>query len=888
MVISVKINNLMKEGMGKKKVYILFTILFCITCIGCFIWFPLNLKGFIWIGETKDGLVQHYNALMYYGRYLRSILSTGHIPLWDFSLGYGADILTTLHYYTIGDPLNLLSVFVPVQYTEYLYIFLILLRYYLAGCSFMAYCRFMKKRDNDILVGTIIYVFCGYAMYAGIRHPYFLNPMIYLPLLCIGIEKIYQKKSPVLFMSMICISACSNFYFFYMLVIMCVFYAIIRFFHYYHDHYFYSIMSSLIRFIRYGLIGILMSCIILVPVLILFFNTSRSQTQVYIPYLYNLDYYIKLLFESTTVVSIPYWSIQAFSSLTVISVLVMFVDTTQKLSLKISWLILTIGLCIPFFGSFMNGMSYVTNRWIFAYAFCNAYIVVCGLSCISSLKLNQIFIICLGVIVYLVLGYCFEETHNIAHHISNIFLIIFLLIIICYVSRNMFQSINKIMLGVVILNVCVNAYLRYDSNMMHYTDEFQYLTKGYEKMFLNRYKSIRNLNDTSFYRVDETNYGYLWQRNASLQSNQSSLSFFYSLGSGYISEYLSDMENVNTLSSSYTGVNYRTFLSTLASNKYFICEKNKKGAVPYGYQKIESSSKDFDIYENQYFLPIGYTYSSSLKQSTYDSLSSLEKQEALLQSVLIENPQVQYKQNNIESSLKKINTTIEENTMLQNQTIQVNQAKQRLRFTLNDNISGELYVKINGLHYDRGAQTTLTKTDIKVIYGNNSRNITVRTPYNSYYSGEENYTLNLGYMKNQPQEIYLEFKNTGEYTFKNIELYVQPMLKYSQYIQSLSKDKLENVNISLNEVSGHVSVNQNKFLLLSIPYSCGWKAFVDGQQVKLYRANVMYMGVDLSPGNHDVVLTYTTPGLKIGVILSILGWISFGYIIYFDKKGYIE
>lgn len=101
----------------------------------------------IWNG---DGLGQHYIALTYYGKYLRGIVgelfSNGNftLPLWDFSIGYGGDILTTFNYYVIGDPLNLLSILVPASKTEYLYSFLVLLRLYLAGISFSMYCRYTK------------------------------------------------------------------------------------------------------------------------------------------------------------------------------------------------------------------------------------------------------------------------------------------------------------------------------------------------------------------------------------------------------------------------------------------------------------------------------------------------------------------------------------------------------------------------------------------------------------------------------------------------------------------------------------------------------------------------------------------------------------------------
>ncbi len=56
---------------------------------------------------------------VYFGQYGRTVLRTlltEHqlvLPQWNFSLGYGGDILTTLHYYVIGDPLDLLSIACP-------------------------------------------------------------------------------------------------------------------------------------------------------------------------------------------------------------------------------------------------------------------------------------------------------------------------------------------------------------------------------------------------------------------------------------------------------------------------------------------------------------------------------------------------------------------------------------------------------------------------------------------------------------------------------------------------------------------------------------------------------------------------------------------------------
>lgn len=217
----------------KKNYFILYTLLFAMIMTFSLSFFIINKKSMIWNG---DGYKQHYQALVYFGRWGREILRnifvrhTFEIPLWDFAIGYGSDILTAFHYYVIGDPLNLLSIAVPSAYTEYLYGILIVIRLYLAGISFSLYCFEMKKSRQAALVGTLNYVFCSFLICAAYTHPFFINPMIYLPLLLIGAERIFHKKKTVLFTVMVFVSAISNFYFFYTLAFAVCFYVVIRFF----------------------------------------------------------------------------------------------------------------------------------------------------------------------------------------------------------------------------------------------------------------------------------------------------------------------------------------------------------------------------------------------------------------------------------------------------------------------------------------------------------------------------------------------------------------------------------------------------------------------------------------------------------------------------------
>ena len=96
-----------------------------------------------------DAWRQHLRALAYYGKWLRGNLwhlvhdHSLSVQTWSFGLGYGSDVLTTLHYYCIGEPLTVLTALVPEKYTKYYFEFLILLRPYLAGLSFSAYAEYM-------------------------------------------------------------------------------------------------------------------------------------------------------------------------------------------------------------------------------------------------------------------------------------------------------------------------------------------------------------------------------------------------------------------------------------------------------------------------------------------------------------------------------------------------------------------------------------------------------------------------------------------------------------------------------------------------------------------------------------------------------------------------
>ena len=89
-----------------------------------------------------------------------------------------------------------------------------------------------------------------------------------------------------------------------------------------------------------------------------------------------------------------------------------------------------------------------------------------------------------------------------------------------------------------------------------------------------------------------------------------------------------------------------------------------------------------------------------------------------------------------------------------------------------------------------------------------------------------------------------------------------------------------------NRITGNISLDASKLLFLSLPYSKGWHVFVDGKEETLLSANLMYSGVMLTAGRHTIKLTYQTPYLLTGALISLFGFILFFTLFCCRKKLY--
>lgn len=99
---------------------------------------------------------------------------------------------------------------------------------------------------------------------------------------------------------------------------------------------------------------------------------------------------------------------------------------------------------------------------------------------------------------------------------------------------------------------------------------------------------------------------------------------------------------------------------------------------------------------------------------------------------------------------------------------------------------------------------------------------------------------------------------------------MNPVAEIQEKAAKLNSETLEDLKFNASGFSGKISLDAPGMLFISLPYSSGFKAYVNGVRTEIEKANVGYMGVFLDAGSHEVEFVYETPGMKVGLLVSLM------------------
>ncbi len=886
--------------MKKRKFLISYTLLYIALAVAVWIYFHLAGKSLI---NTSDAYKQHINALMVYGKWIRGCfyqILHGDFSFqnYSFGIGYGADFYTSMQYYAVGDILNLPVAFIPTGAVYYYFQFLIVLRPFLAGLAFALLCKKRGEFDTpELLCGALSYAFCGTVMFIGMWNPFFVNAMIILPLMIYGADRIIDEGKYGVFTLSVALGAVTNFYFFYMCVLITIGYVIIRLILFRENA-----LKKIGIFWGCGILGTAMGAAVFLPVVLAFMSNPRAGLSGHgVKAIYEADFYKELITNLITYIYKPMYDTElGFTFIAIPALVFVLLNFKKRLKDVLILAVLLIMLIVPFFGFAMTGFSYMINRWCFAAELFIAVKITEMVHELKEMELKKKLALVAGEVIYAALIFILGFGQDDLVKLQLLFLAIGTVLIF---ASELFKGDKKkignciLSYGMTCLVICAVAVNGYYANAedkgnlpngyLEETTADGFLT-DYEATEVSAVLDVSQKSADDFFRY--TGRNLVW--NAGMPYGVSSTQFYFSLANGAISDYMNKLA-INEMSDfSYYGLDDRMAPLAQAGASYYSLRYDnpeEEAYVPADYAR-KGNYFNFAVFEAQHPITLGYTVDNEIDADAFEDMTPVMRQEAFLTGVLRGRPadyEPVYAHRVLDYEL-----TAGEGVTADNNSFDVSDSGQGITLNFAGDADAETYIYIKDLWCD----TVSDMDNIYFVAYSGDRQVTnkylsYKKPESQFYSGWHDYIVNMGSDAEGITRVEISFPEKGKYTAEEISVICEPNSFVLEKISELSSRSMYDVSLNLNPISrmtnkvtGYVTAEHDTNLVFQIPYEKGWKVTVDGENRRIFRANVMYFGVEIPEGVHEIKLTYHTPGLNIGIAISILAWILFVLLCVFKVR----
>jgi len=229
---------------------------------------------------TGDYTSQTYNFYTQGYHIVQNFFKTGEYPLYDFSNFLGANYLGTQSFYYVFSPLFYLLCLCPEEFLYQGILFHMVFKYALGGLfMYILLRKYFRVGKRFSLIGAYIYSFSGWALFYLWFH--FSDVLAFFPLLIIGFEKVLQERKGTLLAISLFLLGITNYFFLVNFVIFGMFYGIYRWI------YIYGVNKKrgydaktrwgvFFQAVLCCLAGVLMSCVCLLPSLVVVTSSSRA------------------------------------------------------------------------------------------------------------------------------------------------------------------------------------------------------------------------------------------------------------------------------------------------------------------------------------------------------------------------------------------------------------------------------------------------------------------------------------------------------------------------------------------------------------------------------------------------------------------------------------
>ncbi|MGM0218401.1 YfhO family protein [Enterococcus sp. AZ126] len=779
--------------------------------------------------------------------------------LYSFSDALGGTILPLSAYYLLS-PFNALVLAFPYEQLPIVILLIITLKISLMGSSMFYYLQktYQQSTFSTLLFSTS-YSLCGFVTVYCLNFMW-LDALILLPLIVLGIQRLWDHKKYMLYSAALFLSIVTNYYMGYMLCIFAVCYSL----YWYYQKTEFAEKKSIWLFIKEGRLFFVTS-----------FLTGISTSFILIPAVEGMLATKKTNFEWQTFLPTPKFGLNFLSQLGIGSV--NFEWRLDHLPTIFSGILMVL-LFIAYFqlsaiskkekrgAAFLVGFIFLSfwlelvntiwhmfqnpagfpyrNTFIFSFLMIKfAYEAFLKLKHGARLRLIVPLIFSgLLTIGYISLKFSKEKVFLLSDHyfiisLVSIWLIFGLIVLIQKTHGSKRKTVCTVLFLLVCSELVFNFWISLKDIPFGNQEKFAQTYKIQEGLITDLQKEQPNLFRIK-QTIDSNAAGYSEKNNG----YNNPILYGYAGVSSYTSTLDAKTQDTLTALGLYQKndrriayVDESKVINLLLNVNYQLTPEVKS------YQENHSSDPSTNIYENSEAIGMGFLVLQDFANLTLAKNQPLKNQEMILQ-------QIQKNEQDYFQDTQNITWSA--------------QGDNQYTLTTKTTADGELYLYAPEINWKK-------ITSFKVNGEKIQPAVYIAT----------NQVFNLGYFK-KDDVVQLQLESEKELEERVIELKTLQQETFDTLITKQQAQAFQLEEEVSGTLTGEITVTDpdRSLLYLAVPYDKNWLITVDGKKVKAQSILGNFTGIELTSGKHQITMHYRQQNFLVGVFISV--FVLFSVLFY--------
>lgn len=844
----------------------------------------ITLEVFPFGNHTPLIIDMHHQYVAFFSLLREKTLEifSGSNPLYSDSLGLGSSFLSLFSYY-LSSPFNLLMIIFPKGAITEAIALATVLKITSAGVTFSIFARkVFGRNDFSVVAGGVAYSLISFFV-AHSWNLMWLDPLILLPLVCLGLHQLLKDGKPLLYCVTLALALLTNYYIGYMLCVFLVLYYI-------------AIVISdeskptpadrvrhFWRFCYGSLIGGGISAVLILPTFIALGSTSGAEDQFARALDSNFNLYS--LFQRTLFGAYPSMRGDSlpniYCSVLAVLLLALFVSCDKfSLRRRIAWGglvgVLALSMSVNWLNFAWHGFHF-PNDLPYRFSFLLSFAMLCVgmqvLANLSSLDPKRV-LACFGVVFALLM---FEQTSGDGKagftmiYVSMFFFAVYALVIGLHASGHMRRALCCAILTVfVFAEVTANA-----SVLIKQLDANEYFTERNDRDGSVGFVTDFDLNgrtvemvegfledDDNMYRMemlprktcnDPALFGY------------SGITVFASSNPKATTTLMGKMGYAINGVNSYLYKNYTPVSDSLMGVKYVVLQTPDVDYTDLQYidQSVVTPEGSRYVYQNLSALTKAYLVRNNIIEWNWKLDCPYNVQNGFVTQATGIDGYV-WKMHRYSASTDGSVTSVDGSSSVTGYNCDVN---------INDT-----FFSMSGPQGSDSYEFTVTRTvpedGMFSIYVDcrAAKSISIRCNNGTYTSApNEPNTIDLGPLP-AGTSVDVTIRTNLNAVVGNIFLASVNEDVFHQAVEELREGQMYDVEYKEGNIKGKVNCTNPKgqMMFTSITYDNGWTVRVDGEKVDTFALGDALLCFAVPEGEHTVQMTFCPSGLIAGAVVSVV------------------